>query len=75
MIIFFYLYIDNQAEQEMINELDIKGKIALFEKGIKRPTMKPYTVRDYDVKSFSAACETAMRSLNDEVSQLKKTSA
>lgn len=55
----------------MINELDIRGKIALFEKGIKRPTLKKYSLREYDVTSFSAACETVMRSLNDEVSQLK----
>lgn len=59
-----------QAEQEMIAELGVKGKIALFEKGFKTRVKK--TFKKEEIALFMAASSASLQHMNDTMNKLTK---
>ena len=54
----------------MINELGVKGKIALFEKGFKTRVKK--TFKKEEIALFMAASSASLQQMNDTMSKLNK---
>lgn len=50
----------------MLAELDVKGKIALFERGFKKTVIKSYK-RDYDLTSFMTASNATIQSMTEKL--------
>ena len=60
-----------EAEQEMIAELGVRGKIALFEKGIRKPAKKPTqekTRREF--AAFMAQSNASLANMNSNLSRM-----